>query len=498
MKGYTKRYSKGCFLIQFFFYFTIGLFPFVNKLQAQVVIGKPTFPFTQICASPSFNSFDVNFSFTPTNGINASNQFIVELSDANGSFTTPTILHNSAAGSITVSPAKITFAVPVTISGENYRLRVRSTSPAATSQPSNPFPAYYKPQDSQFTINNSVANAVYCSGGSYILSIDNPGTGTNDSPLKYPGLTFNWFRDNGPSVLPTKVDSATGGNYTVTTPGIYYAQTNYGSCTSNSYSNRVTVSSSSSGATAIISSSLGNPFCTSQGQTVLSVTKGNTYQWFKDNVAIANATSQTYTAATAGKYSVKVGFGTCDANASIDLQEVSFISSLNVPPTNQVDSGQTLAVVVTSSAVNPSYKWFLNDVLIPAATTNTYTASARGKYKVSITQPGTCIVTNDLLFEITSTINPFPDVANIPNIVSPNGDGINDTWEIPLDYVNGTKAKVQIISSLGELVVDTDDYQNDWPSVTKPLTFSQVNPIYYYIITTTDNKVKKGSITVLK
>ena len=84
-----KRYNKVFFLVQFFFYLVIGLSPFLNKLQAQIAIGKPTFPFTQICANPSFNTFDVNFSFTPTSGITASNQFIVEMSDGNGSFATP-------------------------------------------------------------------------------------------------------------------------------------------------------------------------------------------------------------------------------------------------------------------------------------------------------------------------------------------------------------------------------------------------------------------------
>nr|WP_315152787.1 gliding motility-associated C-terminal domain-containing protein [uncultured Flavobacterium sp.] len=495
-----KRYNKVFFLVQFFFYFSIGLAPFVNKVQAQIAIGKPTFPFTQICASPTFNAFDVSFSFTPTSGLTASNQFIVELSDASGSFTAATILHTSVAGSITTSPAKITFAVPVTTSGEGYRLRIRSTAPAATSQLSNPFPAYYKPQDTQFTINNSIANAVYCSGGSYILSIDNPGVGTNDSPLKYPGLTFNWFRDNGPTVLPTKVATATGGNYTVTSPGTYYAETNYGTCTSDSYSNRVTVTSSSSGATAIITSSLGNPFCASQGPTVLSVTKGSTYQWFKDNVAIANATNQTYAAATAGKYSVKVGFGTCDANASIDLQEISFSSSLNVPATNAIVPGENLNVVVTTDATNPSFKWFFNGTLIPNVTSTTYSVTTKGSYKVTITQPGSCTITKDLTFEVTYTTdpNPFPDVAEIPNVISPNGDFINDTWILPLDYVSGTNTEVLIISALGEVVIQTNDYQNDWPNVTSPIDFKNVNPIYYYIITTPDKKVRKGSITVIK
>ncbi len=103
-----------------------------------------------------------------------------------------------------------------------------------------------------------------------------------------------------------------------------------------------------------------------------------------------------------------------------------------------------------------------------------------------------------LSFEIISTINPFPDVPNIPNIISPNGDFINDTWILPLDYVSGTDTEVMIISALGEVVLQTNDYQNDWPTITSPIDFKNVNPIYYYIITTPDKKVKKGSITVIK
>lgn len=300
--------------------------------------------------------------------------------------------------------------------------------------------------------------------------------------------------------MPTKVASATGATYSVTSPGVYYAETNYGTCTSDSYSNRVTVVSASSGATAIITSSLGNPFCISQGPTTLSVTNGNTYQWYKDNVAIANATNQTYSVTTPGQYSVKVGFGTCDASASINLQEVTFNASLNVANTNAIVPGESLAVAVTTDATNPIYKWYLNDVQIPNVTSNTYSATVKGTYKVTITEPGSCTISKDLTFNVTYTTdpNPFPDVPEIPNVISPNGDFINDTWVLPLTYVSGTNTEVLIISAFGEVVLQTNDYQNDWPSITSPIDFKNVNPIYYYIITTPDKKVKKGSITVIK
>lgn len=496
-----KRLSKAVLFILLNLLFLFG-FSLVQKIQAQISIAKPTLGFTQVCANPSFNSFDVTFNFTPTTAVTPTNQFIVEMSDATGSFASPTVLHSTVAGAITTSPAKITFSVPLTTSGENYRIRVRSTSPASVSQLSDPFPAYYKPQESQYTINNSVQNVEICSGGSYLLTIDNPGIGQNDSPLKYPGLTFNWFKENGGSVPPTKVAAATGGSYMVTTPGTYYVETNYGSCSSSSssYSNRVIVSTSTSGAIASVTSSQGNPFCATQGSTVLTVTQANSYQWFKDNVAIPNATNQTYTATTSGVYSAKISFGSCQATATIDLKEITFAASINVPPTQAIDFGNSVAVQVTSTATNPTYQWFFNDEILPNVSSNSYNVTLKGKYKVVVTQPGSCTVKKEFNFEITYVDDPdnFPDVPNIPNVITPNGDLINDTWVLPRQYVKGTNTEVIIINSVGEIILQTKDYENNWPLLTNPIGFKNVNPIYFYIITTADKKVKKGSITVLE
>ncbi|MFV7236176.1 gliding motility-associated C-terminal domain-containing protein [Flavobacterium sp. ZB4R12] len=474
------------------FYFLFFIFPLTNSINAQIVIGTPTLPFSQICANPSFNTFNVTFSFAPVSGLSSTNQFVVELSDPNGGFTSPTVVFTSGAGTVTVSPATLTFSVPTTTAGEKYKLRIKSTSPAATSPNSISFSAYYKAQDAPFSINNFVSTATYCSGGSYVLTIDNPGTGSNDSPLKYPSLTYNWFKE--PSLTPI----ATGQSLTVNQSGKYYVETNYGSCTSDSYSNRVTVSEATSGAVTTITSSLGNPFCSSANSTTLSTVAGNSYQWYKDNVAISGATGQTYITNQKGQYAVAVNFGTCVANASINLQNYQFTSSINVPDTNTISPDETLAVTVTTTASNPEYKWYLNDSIIPGSTGSTYGVTTKGSYKVVITQTTGCVVSNEFPFVVNTAVdsNPFPDVANIPNLISPNGDGINDTWIIPQEYVSGTNTEVLLISSLGEVVLKTNDYQNNWPE--NGIDFKNVNPVYYYIITTQDHKVKKGSITIVE
>lgn len=463
---------------------------FTLTVNAQIVIGKPNLGFTQACASNSFNTYNVTFTFSPVNGITPSNQFIVELSDPNGDFSTPTIIHSSAAGSITTSPATITFALPTTIAGEAFKIRIKSTSPAATSGNSDAFAAYYKIQDTPFTINNLIETAVFCSGDSYLLTIDNPGGPLNDSPLQYPSLTFNWFRETGPT---TSVFVASGQSLEVNQTGTYFVETNYGSCTSNSFSNRVTVTEATTVETnTSISSSLGNPYCHEDGPTTLSSINGESYQWFKDEEKINDATSQMYVTNEAGTYSVIVDLGDCSATASIELDNSGFTSSIDVEERTELEEGQTLMVTTTTTALNPQYKWYKNEEEILGETFNSYEVDEAGDYRVTITQNIGCNSTKVFDFKVTEQ---FPDVGQIPNIVSPNGDNINDTWIIPRALTSGSDTQVMIISSQGKTVLDTKDYQNDWP---QQLDFKDVNPVYFYIITTPNNQTYKGSITVIK
>jgi gliding motility-associated-like protein len=466
-------------------------FSLQNPIHAQIVIGKPNLGFTQACANESFNTYNTTFVFSPEENLTASNQFIIELSDANGDFSNADTVFTSAAGAVTTSPATLSFALPETTGGENYKIRIKSTSPVATSSNSDGFAAYYKLHDEPFTINNLVGTGAYCSGGSYLLTIDNPGTGSNDSPLNYPSLTFNWYKETGAT---TSVLVDQGPTLSVSEEGTYFVETNYGTCTSDSYSNRVTISEVTSGESqAGISSSLGNPFCPALGVTTLSTIGGTNYQWFKDDVAIANATEQMYQTNEPGTYSVQVDLGDCATSGSIELVSELFDASLNVSEFNVIPEGETLFVIATTTASNPSYEWYLNDVLIVGATDNNYEVSEYGNYSLVITESIGCTGSRVIPFEVRES---FPNVGRIPNMISPNGDGINDTWVIPTQYVNGSNAEVTIMTNTGKVVFQTTDYLNNWPN--KDLGVSGTTQVYYYIIKTTTNETKMGSITVLK
>jgi len=480
-----------------FLYFLVAFFMMSHtiKLEAQIVIGTPDLQFTQACANDSFNTFGVNFVFNPETGISSSNQFMIEMSDAEGDFSESTTVFTSNPGVISTSPASVAFSLPTTTAGEGYKIRISSTHPVATSTPSISFSAYYKLQDSPFTINDFISTSYFCPGGSYLLTIDNPGADGNDSPLQYPSLTFNWFKEIDAT---TSVFVAQGPTLSVTQAGIYFVETNYGTCTSDSFSNRVTVleATSEDDVYATITSSLGNPFCAANGPTTLSTVPGNSYQWFKAGAPITGATNQSYETAISGSYSVVVNFGNCEATGSIDLQTGDFTSSIDVPNLNMLEAGDVLVVSVETNAINPVFQWLLNGEVIPNATQNTLNVTDFGFYSVTVTQTNNCNTTNEHFFQVEEFINPFPDVANIPNIISPNGDGINDTWVIPTPYVSGTNTEVVIYSSQGEIVLSTNDYLNNWPE--SQLSTSSVNQIFYYMIIPKDEQPKKGSITVIK
>ena len=95
-------------------------------------------------------------------------------------------------------------------------------------------------------------------------------------------------------------------------------------------------------------------------------------------------------------------------------------------------------------------------------------------------------------------------VVEVPNVVTPNGDGINDKWEIPSVYLT-PKVKVTIYSQEGKEVLSTNNYQNNWPD---ERTFNDLGKralIYIYTLKgeitengETRSVDKKGTITILK
>nr|WP_315157720.1 gliding motility-associated C-terminal domain-containing protein [uncultured Flavobacterium sp.] len=496
----TFLFSSSTFL----FFLMLLVFPSGLGLFAQT-ISPQKLPYSAICAggphptipSAVFNEYQAKFkiaNFDPTV------TFVVELSDPSGSFATPTATTPLAplAGTPpdTATDKTLTFAVPTNLAGsDSYQLRVKSSTGVVStsftvfgSVSEKFFPAYFKAYNESFYIADKKSTISFCSGGSVTLSVYTDPSDPDSSPLKYSQLKYNWYKDNA------LIAGQSSSSIVVNTSGVYYAELNYGPCTDvNFRSQAVTVTSSSGGSSAAILSSKGNPFCSSE-TTTLTATAGNTYIWRKDGAVIPGAINQTYQTNTPGVYSCDIDFGGCNNTATIDLKNVGTISAdgniVAEGETLSVEQGNTLTVTSTTNVSNPTYQWYLNDSPITGASQSTLDITLAGNYKVNISG---CTFS----FKVTySTIIDY-NVPNISNIITPNNDGANDTWIIP-DIYNNTNTRVTILSSLGEIVFETDNYDNynGWPQ--SNIEFKNFNPVYYYIIAPNGGSAKKGSITLLK
>lgn len=467
-----------------------AFFAFETNSNAQTVVPQTFDGLEKLCAGGSFNEFFATFSYID---FPAGTTFVVELSDPSGSFTTPIATTLLQTIDVSTTQKTIKYAVPTNLVGsDTYSLRVKASTGYVSSKFKNTlgntsFPAYYKDYENSFYINKKSDTALLCAGGSLTLTIDNDTpTVPNSSPVNFTKVKYKWYKDG------VVIAGQSSSSLVLNAIGKYYAEIDYGQCSDvNFSSNRVTVTSSSSGSSVTISSSLGNPFCSGGAGTVLTATSGNSYVWKKDGTTIATATGRTYTTNESGNYTVEVDFGGCKATGSINLQSNTFSASIDVqevPETNTIAEGETLSVTVTDDAASPTYEWYLNDNLIAGATTDTYVVAVTGTYKVKISQAGGCVSSREFTFKV---IGPAGPATVIPNIVKLSG---NPYWNIPDVYKNDA-TKVMIISSNGDMVLDVVNYQGDWPNAL--IDFKNVNPVYYYVIKG-DAGEKKGSITVIK
>jgi len=140
--------------------------------------------------------------------------------------------------------------------------------------------------------------------------------------------------------------------------------------------------------------------------------------------------------------------------------------------------------------VNPgltaSYKGYVNgetaDVLtvLPALYTTAVTNSPIGQYPITASSASS---PNYAITYVPGVLTIFKSIV-VPNTFTPNGDGINDTWNIKYldDFSNCT---VRVFSRWGQQVYSSIGYGTAWDGTCRgqPL----VTGTYYYIIDLKDN-----------
>lgn len=96
--------------------------------------------------------------------------------------------------------------------------------------------------------------------------------------------------------------------------------------------------------------------------------------------------------------------------------------------------------------------------------------------------------------DVTFTVTVTSSHPNILYLFTPNGDGFNDYWEVPLSQWG--RCDVKVYNRWGKLVYDNPDYNNLWDGT------SGGNPLpegaYYFIVKTENNGTVKGTVNIVR
>ena len=400
-------------------YIFTALFMFVGLVQVAaqaIVINAPepivnpnigsTGAWDAICAGNNggFNEYFVNITWAGT--ANAGNQFILELSDANGNFSNPQTLKT-----ITESLDKdfdTSFAIPTDTRGQGYQLRVRSTNPVKIGTASPAYNMYYMDVTTNLNISesgNGVPPGTVCSTDPITLQVDNIA-----NPETY---QYIWFRSG------TQLAGETGHTLNVAQSGMYNVYVDYGPiCTGsgNTDSNIVDVTIGGTGVDIAINPPSKTVLCNTDSET-LSIDQTNSawnYQWFKNGTAIMGATATSYTVNAAvagfeGDYTVGIsGTGICkEQSEAVTISNADAYTVTVQNATNLVLlPSQTQNLSVTTTANAPTYTWFRNGFEITGETGSSITVSQEGSYMAAVSQTGGTCALSTKNSETTLVVSP--------------------------------------------------------------------------------------------
>ncbi|MDR3696012.1 beta-propeller fold lactonase family protein [Mucilaginibacter sp.] len=220
---------------------------------------------------------------------------------------------------------------------------------------------------------------------------------------------------------------------------------------------------------------------------------------FAGSLMISSSGTQVYIrlAATThvGSYSGKIILSSVGApSASLDMP----LSTVTPAPLTIAADNKTKTVGTANPELTATYIGFLNGDT-PADLTSPVILSTIA----DITSPiGVYPITLSGYVSKDYTITPFPGILTvigaivIPNTFTPNGDGVNDTWNIK--YLNVyNSCTVQIFTRYGENVYSSIGYGTPWDGTYKGAKLP--TGTYYYVINLkNDTKPLSGFIAIIR
>ena len=216
-----------------------------------------------------------------------------------------------------------------------------------------------------------------------------------------------------------------------------------------------------------------------------------TFEWFFGDGDSSILTDPVHSYDFPGLYTVQLiitsSFGCQDAISN----QVVIFSLPTVEAGEDQITDQGYSVTLQASGAE-NYIWTPDDGLDNAGSaTPVATPFETTTYTVSATDENGCTGSATTTVEVEKTFKLEPS-----NILTPDGNNINDTWYIE-NITSFEDSQIQVFDRWGKKVFDQVNYQNDWGGVSD--TDILPDGDYYYVITSPSNdKIYKGTITILR
>lgn len=215
-----------------------------------------------------------------------------------------------------------------------------------------------------------------------------------------------------------------------------------------------------------------NPIiCDTQNLELFATTIPNvTYSWTGPNGFTStqqNPVIAPISSLNSGIYSVKVTKNGCDSTVSSVNVSVNSLPQFSI---SGECNGNNYIITATPEAVSSmALNWSGPNGYTSNSSSITITGLPIGIYSLTATDVNGCSTTN--------SINVIRTICEIPNGISPNGDGSNDNFNLAGFDVK----KIKIFNRYGMLVYELTDYLDQWHGQTKNGNILPSGTYYYYL-----------------
>lgn len=275
-------------------------------------------------------------------------------------------------------------------------------------------------------------------------------------------------------------NGSVGGNISVTA-GTYFVTAGIGPCVTSSLT--FTVTEAPNPEPVITGPSV------SCGGVPVVLTTSEPYDAYTWSNGATTATNEVGT----GSYTVQVTnqFGCTGTSApfTVEVDEDPIADFTADPPSPQLPN----TTVFFEDASDPnggtitSWWWDLGLPGANATTQNTsITYELPGEYNVilAVTTANGCTDTTTLAYIVR------PAEIFIPNVFSPNADGVNDNFDI--ENIQFYQNEVAVFNRWGQPIFEAKNYNNQWRATDVP------DGTYYYLVRLNDGREYTGHVTILR